>query len=94
MASIDLFSPERELVAILVFLSVPESELPPAEKGAEDNIIRLYYTRDRLADVIDQLRNERRLTVNLWTGLENNSHLGSGKQRVGSRIPARTEPEP
>lgn len=76
-ASIDLYKGRGTHFAILVFLPVDANSLPAAELGS-DGLVRMYYTRDRLADLIDQLRHESPLKLNYWTGPEDNSHLGTG----------------
>jgi len=77
-ASIDLYGVEEKMFAILIFL--PEDDpvnLPPAAKGP-DGILRLYFKRERLATVIDQLRNESPLVLRFWTGAGgNNTHIGT-----------------
>jgi len=78
VASIDLYTGRSTHFAILVFLPVDVSQLPSASLGS-DGKYRLYYTRERLTDVIDQLRHESPLRMNYWTGHPSvdNSHIGT-----------------
>ncbi len=78
VASVDLYTFRNRKFAILVFLPVDESQLPAADLG-NDGVIRMYYTRSRLHDVIDQLRNESPLRLNYWLGNPSidNSHIGT-----------------
>jgi hypothetical protein len=77
-ASIDLYGEDERLFAILIFL--PESDpaqLPPAAKGV-DGVLRLYYLRERLSGVIDQLRHESPLVLRFWTGAGGaNTHIAT-----------------
>jgi len=77
-ASIDLYSAEEKIFAILIFL--PEDDpanLPRASKGA-DGIVRLYYKRERLGSIIDQLRYEAPLVLRFWTGAGgSNTHIAT-----------------
>lgn len=77
VASVDLYDSRNKLFAILIFLpDIDVEDLPDAEQGT-DGVIRFYYRRERLSDVIDQLRNESPLRLNYWTGTPgvDNSHI-------------------
>lgn len=78
IASIDLYGTRGDLFAILIFLPIEDpDDLPAAEEGV-DGIFRLYYKRERLGSVIDQLRNESPLVLNFWAGSGGqNSHVAT-----------------
>jgi len=83
-ASVDLYGTRGQLFGILIFLPVDKpGDLPAAAQGI-DGVIRLYYKRERLQGVIDQLRNETPLVLNYWIGAGgNNSHIGTMREPVG-----------
>ena len=83
-ASVDLYGTRGKLFGILIFLPVDKpGDLPAAAQGS-DGVIRLYYKRERLHEVIDQLRNETPLELNYWIGAGgNNSHIRTMREPVG-----------
>lgn len=77
VASIDLYGTRGNMFAILIFLPIEDpNDLPAAAEGS-DGVIRLYYQRERLDSVIDQLRNEAPLVLNFWTAPGDNSHIAT-----------------
>ncbi len=81
-ANIGLYDSKYKLKGLLIFLSVDAAQLPDSSKDS-NGLIRLYYTRSNLHDVIDLLRNESPIRINYWNGPEKyNSHIGTAKKEL------------
>jgi hypothetical protein len=82
-ASIDLYDSRNKQVGILIFMPVSADQLPLSSQDI-NGLVRLYYTIESLASVVDLLRNESPIRLRYWHGVADNSHIGTyKKERVG-----------